>query len=121
MKSCCVIFLSVLLWAAQCLAIVPASAVPWASPAGHNCCPPAVAVHCSAKCCVASPAMPAHSSSPISIPGAARPSLEIPALLLTRWAPPTPTLQSRLGVPETLSVAETLAVPLFLRHAAILI
>jgi len=87
------------------------------------CCPPSEAVHCSAKCCLTPANSAGHPINPAPVPvNPVRLGLELPALVSSLWALPLPDLRSAFPAAEpghsTASIGD---VPLFLRHAALLL
>lgn len=88
-----------------------------------TCCPPQKAVHCPASCCQISDAPSA--PEPVSVPAApvqSRTLLDCSAFLSVLWV--LPLWQPDVAGPAALAETPTLpltSVPLFLRHAALLI
>src|SRR5262245_5476745 len=120
MKSSCVILVSLLLWVTQCLALTPANHAQAAATA-TTCCPPAQALRCSAQCCVVNPTVPTNPIPDASLPRSVRTALHAPGLLEAKWAVANPAGPLRILPPAAFGAAERWAVPLFIRHAAILI
>ena len=88
-----------------------------------TCCPPDEAVHCAARCCQLSnaPAEPEPVSVPVA-PVPSRTALDWSASLSVLWVLPLlePAVAGSAALVETTTVPLT-SVPLFLRHAALLI
>lgn len=92
-----------------------------ASMAAKSCCRPAPKVCCQASCCVQSPARPG-ASLPTEAPSNSAASLFSPAALLhALWRLPAPPDRDLPARAPDISGAIASGVPLFLRHAALLI
>ena len=122
MKQTCALLMSLVLLMAQFVFAAPAcgaEAGPAFRAAKHSCCAPAK-LACNAACCVAShSSVPRDASAPS--PLAPRASHFVAALLVALWTLPAPA-----EIPASVSAssddaASAPAVPLFLRHGALLI
>ena len=123
MKFWSAIGLSLLLVLAPIWAGANSAPLRLASEPKTTCCPPDEAVHCPARCCQISnaPAEP----EPVSVPLAPLPSrnaLDWSASLSVLWVLPLlePTVAGSADLAETTTLPLT-SVPLFLRHASLLI
>ncbi len=118
-------------WITLCLSLVLCSVhvigalvTPGLSPSEEmgSCCKPSKGTHCPATCCVdRNTPTPSESSAPGLPVQTSRVSVDTPALLTVAWvlAAPLPAL-----LPDTVDLASAItdiAMPLFLRHGAILI
>lgn len=126
MKTFCANLLSLLLLTAQFVSATPTrcateAAVGPTAITKRACCQ-TVQITCRAACCVVRDTAPRQASAPtIPSPSAPRARHWTAALLTVLWTLPTPPAAASNSATSSSDVASAPAVPLFLRHGALLI
>ena len=122
MKRTCALLLSIVLLMAQFTFAAPgcgADATPTVSAAKHSCCAPAK-LACNAACCVVREAAPRDTSVPVPVTDHG-PRLTPLVLFFALWTLPAPAELPASVSASSSDAASAPAVPLFLRHGALLI
>lgn len=121
MKTTGALLLSLLLLVTQWAAVRPVGANPVARGPAHSCCPPAEAIHCTAQCCFTAGSAAAPAQPTPAPPTSLRLVPELAAWQTLLWTLPTPDTSTDAFPPSDAPIASLPGLPLFLRHATLLI
>ncbi len=115
------LLLSLLLLVTQWAAARPVGAGTVTRGQVHSCCPPAEAIHCTAQCCFTAGSPAAPSQPAPAPPTSVRLALDMAAWQTPLWTLPDPGASAAPLHNSGSPITSLPGLPLFLRHATLLI